>query len=169
MAFGSGVARRACGSVGALGAFAGCAGMVAMLPGAVAGVLGAIGITGSSAFAQTLAPVAEPLFIASAVLLVLGALTCGRLVALLAVAGNVLLYLSMFQLASIGSIGGASSHGSMSMMNMQQPHDGSATPAAEPTSFYLGLALLVTAFGLSVWRRHRRECQPLVRLRIALR
>lgn len=155
----TGLVRRACGGAGALGIAAGCAGMVAMLPGAIAGALGAIGITGSSALARTLSPVAEPLFIASAVLLLFAALTCGRLVSLLAFAGSTLLYLSMFQLASGGNSGG-----SMSMMSMQQPHDGSAAVEADATSFYAGLALLVAALGLSIWRRHRRECRPVVRL-----
>jgi hypothetical protein len=145
-------------SVGAVGVAAGCAGMVAMLPGAAAGVLGAIGISGSSALAQTLSPVAEPLFIASGILVIVGALACGRLVALLSLTGCVLLYLSMFQLASGGGSGG----GSMSMMNMQKAHH--ASPRAEPVSFYLGLALLLVAFTLSFWRRRRRECRPLIRL-----
>lgn len=159
--------RRACAGAGAAGVAAGCAGMVAMLPGAVAGALGAIGISGSSALARTLSPVAEPLFIASALLLVLGALACSRLVALLTVAGSTLLYLSMFQLASGGTQSGG---GSMSMMSMQRPHDGSSALQADATSFYLGLALLVVALALSVWRRRRRACRPVVRLpRLALR
>lgn len=108
-------------SVGAVGVAAGCAGMVAMLPGAAAGVLGAIGISGSSALARTLSPVAEPLFIASAVLVIVGALACGQLVALPAVAGSALLYLWMFQLSS----GGSTSGGSMSTMTMQGPHHAS--------------------------------------------
>ena len=145
-------------SVGAVGVAAGCAGMVAMLPGAAAGVLGAIGISGSSALARTLSPVAEPLFIVSGVLVIVGALACGRLVAQLSVAGSILLYLSMFQLAS----GGSKSGGSMSTMTMQGPHH--ATLHAEPVSFYLGLALLLVAFAFSFWRRRRRECRPLLRL-----
>ena len=83
--------------------------MVAMLPGATAGALGAIGITGSSTLERTLSPVAEPSFIASTTLVILGALTCGGLVALLSVAGSVLLYVSMFQIPSRGSISGVSS------------------------------------------------------------
>jgi MYXO-CTERM domain-containing protein len=133
--------------------------MAAMLPGAAAGVLGAIGIGGSSTLARTLSPIAEPLFVASAVLVIVGALACGRLVALISVAGSFLLYLSMFQLASggVNSVGG-----SMSMMTMQPTHHGS--PHAEPVSFYLGLAFLVAAFALSIRRRRRRECRPLLRL-----
>ena len=63
-------------TVGAVGVAAGCVGMVAMLPGAAAGVLGAIGIGGSGALARALSPGAEPLFIGSAVLVVVGALAC---------------------------------------------------------------------------------------------
>ena len=140
-------------TVGAVGVTAGCAGMVAMLPGAAAGVLGAVGISSSGALARTLSPVAEPLFIVSAVLVILGALACTRLVAALSVAGSALLYLSMFRLAS-GSSGG----GSMSMMSMQRTHQ---ALHAEPVSFYLGLALLLSAFALSVWRHRRRQCRPL--------
>ena len=78
-------------TAGAAGVAAGCAGMVAMLPGATAGAHGAIGITGSSTLERTLSPVAEPSFIASTTLVILGALTCGRLVALLSIAGSVML------------------------------------------------------------------------------
>jgi hypothetical protein len=167
MPLSSNAVRRACTGAGAAGVAAGCAGMVAMLPGAAAGALGALGIGGSSALARGLSPVAEPVFIVSAVLLVLGGLACSRLVALLAVAGSVALYLSMFQLASGAT---TNRHGSMSMMSMQQPDGGSSALQANATSFYLGLALLVAALGLSVWRRRRRECRPVVRLpRLALR
>ncbi len=146
--------------VGAAGVAGGCAGMVAMLPGAAAGALGAVGISGSSALARTLSPVAEPLFIASAALVVIGALACSRLVVVLALGGSTLLYLSMFQLASSG----AHSGDSMSGMSMQQPHQGSSATHADEASFYLGLTLLVAALALSVWRRRRHECRPLVRL-----
>lgn len=62
------------------GSAVGCAAMVSMLPGAAAGALGALGVTASSAFARTLSPAAEPLFVGSAVGLTLAALTCSRLV-----------------------------------------------------------------------------------------
>lgn len=146
---------RTCASAGTAGLVAGCAGMAAMLPGAAAGALGAIGIGGSGVLARTFAPVAEPLFIASASLVVVAALACSRLVAASAVAGSTLLYLSMFQLAS--RAGGAS----MSMTSMQQ--SGRTAPHAEHFSFYAGLALLATAFALSLWRRRRHACRPLLR------
>lgn len=151
--------------VGAAGVAGGYAGMVAMLPGAAAGVLGAIGISGSSALARTLSPVAEPLFIISALLVIMGALACSRLVVVFAVGGSTLLYLSMFQLASSA----ARSVGSMSAMSMQQPRNSSA-PHADATTFYLGVMLLMTAVALTAWRRRRHECRPLVRLpRLAVR
>lgn len=122
------VTRRACTGIGVAGVAAGCAGMAAMLPGGAAAALGAIGIGSSSALARTLSPVAEPLFVASAILVIVGALACSRLVAA-AVTGSALLYLSMFQLASADSTSGGSS---MSMMSMQQhPHQGSAALHAQ--------------------------------------
>lgn len=152
--------------VGAAGVAAGCAGMVAMLPGAATGAR-AIGLTSSSVLARTLSPVAEPLFIASAVLVLLGALACSRIVVLLAVGGSMLLYLSMLQLASNGS-NGLRSGGSMSSISTQA-HRGSSTLHADATSFYLGLVLLLAGFAVSIWRRQRGECRPLVRLpRLAL-
>lgn len=149
------VARRASTAAGVSGVIAGCAGMAAMLPGAAAGALGAIGIGGSSVLARTLSPFAEPLFVASAVLLVLAALACSRLVAATAIVGNLLLYLSMFQLATGGG-------GSMSMMAMRQ-HSSRALHA-EPLNFYTGLALVTGAVALSIWRRRHRHCRPILRL-----
>lgn len=129
-----------------------------MLPSAAAGALGAIGITGSSALARTLSPVSQPLFIASAALVVVAALACSRVVAAAAIAGSTLLYLSMFQLASGGG------RGSMSMTSMARPRQGATAFHVEATTFYLGLALLVATFGLSSWRRYHRACRPLLRL-----
>jgi hypothetical protein len=145
-------------ALGGAGVVAGCASMAAMLPGAIAGALGAVGITGASAIARTLSPVAEPLYVGSATLVVLGALACGRLVTLLAVNGSVLLYLSMFQLATGGTTNGSS------MSGMATHPNPNGKLHADPLSFYLGLAFLVTAFALSTWRRHRLACRPLLRL-----
>jgi hypothetical protein len=159
--------RRALGILGGAGAGLGCAAMVSMLPGAAVSLLGVIGITGSSALAITLGHVAEPLFIASAALILISALACSRLVALLSGAGATLLYLSMFQLAT----GAASGAGSMSMTAMRQSHHASALHANAAT-FYLGLVMLVSAAALAAWRRHRHLCQPLIRipqLRVARR
>lgn len=132
--------------------------MVAMLPGAVAGALGVVGITGASAIARTFSPVAEPLYIGSATLVVLGALACSRLVTLMAISGSVLLYLSMFQFASGGTMNGSAMSGMVTQTNHQSKLH------ADPLSFYLGLAFLLTAFGLSIWRRRRQKCQPLLRV-----
>lgn len=147
--------RRGGNVVGALGVAAGCAGMVAMLPGAVASALGLVGITGSSAFARTLSPVAEPLFLASAAFLVVGALLCSRLVTLLAVAGTALLYLSMWVLPSGAPAGMA---GMSAMTSSQQ------LARAEPASFFSGLALVIASLAMSVWRRRKARCRPLLAL-----
>src|SRR6516164_1757463 len=99
--------RRAFGILGGGGVGLGCAAMVSMLPGAAASVLSVVGITGSSGLAIALAGIAEPLFIASAALVLISALACSRLVAALSAAGVTLLYLSMFQLATSAATGGS--------------------------------------------------------------
>lgn len=147
------------GILGTAGIGLGCAGMTAMLPTAATGALGAIGITGSGALARTLSPIAEPLFVGSAALIVLSALACSRLVVILAATGAVLLYLSMFQLATGGARRRTSS---MSMMAMQ-PHHQSALHANAAT-FYLGLAVLIGAARLRLWRRRRHHCRPILRI-----
>jgi hypothetical protein len=149
------------GVLGVAGVALGCAGMGSMLPGVAVGALGAVGITGSGALARTLAPVAEPLFLVSAALILISALACSRLVATLSGAGVVLLYLSMFQLATGGAAGAP---GLMSMTAMQQPHHPGSALHANTVTFYLGLVLLVSAAALRVWRRRRHECQPLLRI-----
>jgi hypothetical protein len=133
--------------------------MVAMLPRAAAGVLSVVGITASSGLAVTLGRVAEPLFIASAGLILPSALACSRLVVALSGAGATLIYLSMFQLAT----GNTTSGGSMSMMAMHQPHQAS-TVHANAATFYTGLLMLVSAAALAAWRRHRHTCRPLLRI-----
>ena len=150
------------GILGAAGVGLGCAGMVSMLPGVAVGALGALGITSSSALARTLSPVAQPLFIGSAVLVLIGALACTRLVVVLSGAGAVLLYLSMFDLATGASTG--SSGGTMSMTAMQQPHHAGSALHADAATFYLGLVLLVGAAVLRAWRRRRHECRPVLHI-----
>lgn len=130
-----------------------------MLPGVATGVLGAIGITGASALARTLSPIAEPLFIASAALILTSALACSRLVAALSGTGAVLLYLSMFQLAT----GTTVRPDSMSMMAMQSNHHAGALHANAPT-FWLGLVILLAAAALRAWRRRRDQCRPMLRI-----
>jgi len=144
-------------ALGSVGVVAGCASMVAMLPGAVAGALGVVGITGAGAIARTFSPVAEPLYIGSAILVVVGALACSRLVTLLAISGSTLLYLSMFQFTLRGPISGSSMSGMAMHTNHSMLH-------ADPLSFYLGLAFFVTGLAVSIWRRRRQECQPLIRV-----
>ncbi len=143
-------------ALGLLGNIVGCAAMAAVLPGAIASVLGVIGITGSSAFARTLAPAAEPLFIVSAVMLVLGGLFCSKVVTLLLASGSALLYVSMFELASGGGKGG----GMMAMTNSAH----TAGSHADAPTFYSGLSLLAATMAASLWRRRRAYCRPVLRL-----
>ena len=132
--------------------------MVSMLPGAAASVLSVVGITASSGPAIAIAGVAEPLFIASAVLVLISALACSRLVALLSATGATLLYLSMFELAASTA---TSNGGSMSMMTMHPAHHASVAHANAPT-FYLGLLLLASSVALATWRRRRHQCRPVL-------
>ncbi len=129
--------------------------MAGTLPAAVAAVLGTVGISETSVLARSLGSAAQPLFIASALLLTAGALGCSRLVAVLAAAGAILLYLSMFELAHGGS-------GSMAMTAMQH---GQAAARADASTFYAGLALLLLSITLQIIRRHRGSCRPMLRLR----
>ena len=153
--------RRVFGFVGGAGVGLGCAAMVSMLPGAAASVLSVVGITASSGLAVALAGVAEPLFIASAVLVFISALACSRLVAILSAAGVTLLYLSMFQLTSAGARG--SGGGSMSMSAMTHSAQTPSVHANAPM-FFLGIVALIGSAVLAAWRRHRRRCQPLLRI-----
>ncbi len=130
-----------------------------MLPGAATSVLGIVGITGSSGLAIALADIAEPLFIASAVLILISSLACSRLVAVLSATGATLLYLSMFQLANSGVA--TDDGGSMSMMAMQ--HSQQTSVHANAPTFYLGLVTLISSALLSAWRRHRHRCRPVLR------
>lgn len=146
-------------ALGSAGTAVGCAAMAASLPTGIAGVFGSFGISGSGAFAHALGGAARPLFIVSALLLLAGALACSCIVAALAAASGVLLYLSMFELAR----GGRGGNGLMTMMAMD--HAGAAR--ADPLSFYVGLAAILGSIVLQVWRRRRGRCWPLFRLRRA--
>ncbi|MHB8659626.1 MAG: hypothetical protein ACYC91_17090 [Solirubrobacteraceae bacterium] len=132
-----------------------------MLPGVAVGALGALGITGSSALARTLSPVAQPLFVVSAALVLISALACSRLVVALSSAGLVLLYLLMFGLSTGGAAGDGSS---MSMTAMHQPNHAGSTLHANVPTFYLGLVLLLSAVALRLWRRRRGQCRPVFRI-----
>ncbi|MBA3736728.1 MAG: hypothetical protein H0W90_16320 [Actinobacteria bacterium] len=146
--------------LGAAGTVLGCTAMAASLPAGIAGVVGSLGITGSSALVDTLGSAARPLFIASAVLLIAGALTCSRIVATLAAAGALLLYLSMFELAR-GRDGG---RGSMTMTAMNHAN---GVAQADAVTFYAGLGALLLSITLQAWRRRRGTCRPLLRARRA--
>ncbi len=123
--------------------------MAAMLPGVTAGAFGGLGLAGSSVIGRALVPVAEPLFVASAVLLVVGALGCSWLVTVMAAVGTVLAYLSMFVLttggatdmAHMGTMGGAHANGVL---------------------FVVGAALIIGSFVVSPIRRRRGTCSPVL-------
>jgi hypothetical protein len=146
--------------LGTTGTTVGCAAMAASLPAGIAGVFGSVGIGGSGFFARVLGGAARPLFIASAILLIAGALACSRLVATLATVAGLLLYLSMFELAH----GGSSGSGSMSMMTTSHGHGGAQ---ADAVTFYAGVAAMLLSITLQVWRRRRGSCRPVLRLRRA--
>src|SRR5438093_1108151 len=144
--------------VGTTGTAVGCAAMAASLPAGIAGAFGSVGISGTGVFARALGGAARPLFIASAILLIAGALACSRLVAALVSIGGLLLYLSMFELAHGGGGGG----GSMSVMAMNHTH---GAARADSITFCAGLGALLLSIMLQFWRRRRGTCRPVLRLR----
>jgi hypothetical protein len=146
--------------LGTTGTAVGCAAMAASLPAGIAGAFGSVGLGGSGLFARALGGAGRPLFIASALLLIAGALACSRLVASLAALGGLLLYVSMFELAR----GGGGGSGSMSTMAMNHTH---RAARAEPITFYFGLGALLLSITLQIWRRRRGSCRPVLRLRRA--
>ena len=131
-------------ATGLVGTLVGCGSMAAMLPGIAASVLGGLGLTGSSLAARALAPVAEPLFILSTLIFLIGALRCGRLATLLAASGSLLLYLSMFQLVAAGN-----------MTNMRDQQ-------ANVPTFIAGLALILASLITTTWRRRHHACKPVL-------
>lgn len=135
-------------TVSGAGLVVSCVPMVAMLPGAVGGALGLVGLGTSGAAAARWAPalnvVAQPLLLFSIALLVVGGLRCGRLAVALAAVGGGLLYLSMYVWTT----------------------DSGAT---SPALFYVGLACFIDAYGVSWWRRRRKQCRPLVSALLAQR
>jgi hypothetical protein len=146
--------------LGTTGTAAGCGAMAASLPAGIAGAFASVGISGTGVFARALGDATKPLFIASAILLIACALACSRLVATLATVAGLLLYLSMFELAH----GGSGGSGSMSMMRTS---DGHAAQRADAVTFYAGVAALLLSITLQAWRRRRRSCRPVLRLRRA--
>lgn len=122
--------------------------MTAMLPAVAASTFAAIGLTGSTVVGRKLAAVAEPLFVVSAVLLMIGALACSRLATGLAATGSICAFVGMFVLTDGATMAGM---GSM----------GPSSPTAEAL-FYLGAALIAASFATTALRRHRRSCTPVV-------
>jgi len=123
--------------------------MAAMLPGVTASAFAGLGLGGSSVIGGALVPVSEPLFVASAVFMVVGALACSWLVTVMAAAGSVSAYLSMFVLttsggtdmAHMGTMGGAHANGVL---------------------FVVGAALIVGSFVVPQIRRRQGTCAPVL-------
>jgi len=96
-----------------------------------------------------LAPVTIPLFVVSAVFLMVGALACSRLSTICALGGCALAYLGMFALA-----GGASSGGMSAMVG--------SSSAASKAVFSVGAILIVASFVIPPLRRRRGACAPVL-------
>lgn len=115
--------------------------MVVMLPASLTDTLSSLGVEAESdwvqALARPLAPVAQPLLIASTLLLAVGALVCGRLPVAAAVTGGALLYLGMYVMTGRGE-------------------------QTQPVLFYAGLAIFLAAPALTLWRPRIRACRPLM-------
>lgn len=136
-------------ALGGVGAVAGCTSMTAMLPGVLASAFSAVGLASSSAVGRALAPVTIPLFVVSAVFLIVGALACSRLATLCALGGCVLAYVGMFVLAD-----GASTVGMGAMVG--------SSSAASKAVFSVGAALIVASFVITPARRRRGACAPVL-------
>lgn len=142
------LAARVLRAVGGVGAVAGCTSMTAMLPGVVASAFSAVGLAGSSAVGRALAPVTVPLFVVSALLLIVGAQACSRLATAAALGGCVFAYVGMFVLADGASMGGMGAMGGSS--------------AAPKAVFSLGAVLIVASFVITPLRRRRGTCAPVL-------
>lgn len=120
---------------------ASCVPMLVMLPAGFAGFLASSGIESDAGWVQALSrslqPVAQPLLIASALLLGAGSLRCGWSPVAAALAGGALLYLGMYVVT--GPAG-----------------------QTQPALFYAGLALFAASPVLTLLRPRLRACRPLL-------
>ncbi|MDQ2728961.1 MAG: hypothetical protein M3Y91_14140 [Actinomycetota bacterium] len=89
-----------------------------------------------------------PLFVVSALLLIVGALACSRLATAAALGGCVFAYVGMFVLADGASMGGMGAMGGSS--------------AASKTVLSLGAVLVVASFVITPLRRRRGTCAPVL-------
>jgi hypothetical protein len=126
--------------------------MVAMLPGTAAAALAAVGVAATTgpwaAVRHTLNPVAEPLLIASVLLLIGATLRCGRGPAALVTLGGMTLFASMYLFTRPQPGGMVGMSGSAPMAQTNAP------------LFYAGVAFVAATFVWSALRRRRRTCQP---------
>ena len=168
-----------------------CIPILATLPGGIVTILALIGITATSppivALAAPLAPVAQQLLLVSIAMLIAGHLRCGWPPALLAATGGLLIYLAMYVFVmpapAIDHTAMETMSGMPSTTTTADPGDGiagmtDAAPSVKPMEqtprmsgltngllFYMGLASLLSSFGLGWWRQRRNACQPLHPLR----
>jgi hypothetical protein len=127
---------------------ASCLPMVAMLPATLVAVLSSIGVRSGASWVDTLskplAPVAQPLLIASAMVLAVSSVRCGWPPVVSALFGGSLLYLSMYVVTG---------------------------PEGRTLSllFYPGLVAFLGTPLLAGWRVRRSACSPLARVARARR
>lgn len=116
--------------------------MLVMLPASVAGILASVGIEADAGWVQALSrplqAVAQPLLIASALLLGAGSVRCGWSPVTAALAGGTMLYLGMYVVTGPGG-------------------------QTQPALFYAGVALFLASPILTLARPRLRACRPLFR------
>ena len=139
------------------------------------------------ALAAPLTPIAQSLLLVSIGMLIAGHLRCSWLPVLLAATGGLLIYVAMYVFVTpapaIDHPAMETISGMPSTTSTADPDDGMAgmTDAAPSVKlmeqtlrmpgltngplFYMGLASLLSSFGLGWWRQRRNACQPLHPLR----
>lgn len=145
--------------LGTILALVSCIPMLAMLPTGFATILALIGLAAPPlvAWAAPLSSIAPPLLIFSIVLMVIGNLRCGWQPASLAATGGLLVYLAMYVFVTPTAMDVMT--GMQGMTSSGTSHS-SMPGLTNVTMFYIGLILLVGSFGLVLWRRWQRICQP---------
>lgn len=127
---------------------ASCLPMLAMLPATLVGVLSSVGIRSGTPWVDALSvpfsPVAQPLLIASAIVLAVSSVRCGWPPVASALFGGSLLYLSMYVVT--GQEGRTLSW-----------------------LFYPGLVVFLGTPLVAIWRVGRSACRPLARIGLARR
>lgn len=145
---GSGPTVRGARTLSLLAFGASCLPMLAMLPATLVGVLSSVGIRSGTqwvdALSKPFSPVAQPLLIASAIILTVGSVRCGWPPVASALFGGSLLYLSMYVVT--GQEGRTLSW-----------------------LFYSGLVAFLGTPLAGIWRVRRSACRPLAHVSMARR